>query len=203
MGRLLLVRHGQVQSGDAGQYLGHTDISLDAEGVAQAERLRDRLASETIRTVYSSDLKRALRTAEVIASAHQACVIPCPELREIDFGQFEGMTFAEIERLCPEAAKLWLEADPEMRFPGGESLGALAIRVSSFARRLDKDEATDTALVVGHGGPLRLLVCQLLGLDLIRWWQLCLDLASITVVEIYPEGAVLRLLNDVCHLAGV
>jgi len=170
-------------------------------GMTQAEKLRERLASEPIREIYSSDLKRALHTAEVIASSHQVDVIPRPELREIDFGQFEGMTFAEIQSLYPEAAKLWTGSNPELRFPGGESLNTLATRVASFLTKLAGTETSDTVLVVGHGGPLRIIVCRLLGLDLSHWWQIQLDPASLTVVETYPEGAVLCLLNDVCHLA--
>ena len=197
------MRHGQVQSGDTGRYWRHTDVPLDAQGIAQAEKLRQRLASEPIRAIYSSDLKRALRTAGVIGSSHQVPVVLCPELREIDFGRFEGMTFAEIERHYPEAAKHWSGGEPELRFPGGESLDALAARVASFLARLAEDEITDTALVVGHGGSLRMLVCQLLGLDLSQWWQVRLDPASLTIMETYPEGAVLCLLNDVCHLTGV
>jgi len=174
-------------------------------GMAQAEKLQERLASEPIREIYSSDLKRALHTAEVIASSHQADVIPRPELREIDFGQFEGMTFAEIQRLYPEAAKLWtrknIGSNPELGFPGGESLHTLATRVASFITKLTRTETSDTVLVVGHGGPLRIIVCQLLGLELSHWWQIQLNPASLTVVETYPEGGVLCLLNDVCHLA--
>ena len=81
MSRILLVRHGDTELNSAERYWGRNDIKLSATGLRQAERLRERLAAERISTVYSSDLKRTLVTAEIIASRHRLRVITCPELR--------------------------------------------------------------------------------------------------------------------------
>jgi len=203
LSKLFLVRHGQIQSDDLGRYWGQTDIPLNGNGLAQAEKLRDRLELETLQTIYSSALKRALRTADIIASPHQVVATTCCELNEIHFGQCEGMTFAEIQGFYPEVAKRLLGSDPELEFLGGESLRTLASRVSRFVAKLTNGGLADKALVVAHGGSLRMLICQLLGMDSSCWWQIRLDLASLTIIDVHPDGAVLRLLNDVCHLGPI
>lgn len=199
MSRLLLVRHGDTELNSAERYWGNTDVKLSEAGFGQAERLRDRLATEEIDIVYSSDLRRASATAEIIAYNHQLDVITCSELREMNFGELEGLTFDEIGRLYPEVAELWLQRSPKLQCPGGESLDQFNSRVSQFLGRLKKHAPQETILIVAHSGSLRSLVCHLLGIDLERRWQFRLDLASLTTLETYPPGAILSLLNDVSH----
>ena len=201
MSRLLLVRHGETELNSSERYWGSTDVRLDTVGLSQAERLRDRLATEKIDTVYSSDLKRALLTAKVIASDHKLEVITCPELREINFGQLEGLTFSQIGQLYPEVTRLWMERNPELKYPGGESVDEFSNRVISFLGRLKKHTQEETILIVAHAGVLRTLVCRLLEIDLRKRLQIRIDLASLTVIETYSREAILSLLNDVCHLA--
>ena len=200
MSRLLLVRHGDTELNSAERYWGHSDVRLSAAGLRQAEKLRERLVAEKIDIIYSSDLKRASVTAETIAARHQLPVIICAELREINIGQLEGLTFEEVNQLYPEVAKLWAERSPELKYPGGESLDEFSNRVSKFLSRLEKHSAEETILIVAHSGVLRTLMCQLLGIELRYRWQLRLDLASFSIVETYPQGAILSLLNDVSHL---
>ena len=200
MSRLLLVRHGQVQSDNPARYWGHTDIPLSPEGVRQAEKLRERLAEERIAAIYSSNLTRALDTAAIIAMSQVVPVVPCPELREVNLGSCEGMTFDEIRRCHPGAERLWWDTNPDLSFPGGESLGSLAQRVDRFLERLSKHGPAETVLVVAHSGSLCLLVCRIAGLDPSRWWQIGIGPASLGILERYPEGVVISLLNDACHL---
>jgi len=200
LSRLLLVRHGETELNSAERYWGRTDVALSAAGLRQAERLRDRLAKEKINAIYSSDLRRSSQTAETIASRHKLEVTICPELREIDFGQLEGLTFDQINRLHPEVTQMWMERSPDLKYPGGESIYQLNNRVDVFMRRLEKHDEQETILIVAHSGILRTLACQLLGMELQRRWQIRLDLASLTVIETYPQGAILTLLNDTNHL---
>lgn len=200
MSKLFLVRHGDTELNSAERYWGRSDVKLSSAGIEQAERLRDRLAVEKIDAVYSSNLERALVTAEIIASSHQLAVITCAELREVNFGQLEGLNFSEISRLYPEVAKLWAERSTKLKYPGGESLVEFNTRVSKFLSRLDKHTVGETILIVAHAGVLRTLVCQLLGIDPQRRWQIRLDLASLSILETHQQGAILSLLNDVSHL---
>ena len=200
MSRVLLVRHGDTELNSAERYWGHSDVKLSDAGLSQAKRLRDRLATQKIDAIYSSDLRRASVTAETIASGHQLEVITCAELCEINFGELEGLTFDEISQLYPEVTRLWVERSPKLKFPGGESLDEFDKRVSRFLGRLEKHGEEETMLIVAHCGPLRVLICQLLGVGLHHRQQIRLDLASVSILETYQQGAILSLLNDVSHL---
>jgi len=200
LSRLLLVRHGDTELNSRERYWGQTDIELSEAGLRQAEKLRDRLAAEKIDVVYSSGLQRASLTAKIIASRHQLDVITCAELRETNFGKIEGLTFDEVSRLYPELTELWVNWSLQLKFPDGESVDELNSRVSKFLDRLKKHAPDETILIVAHAGPLRLLVCRLLGIELQHWRQIRINLASLSIVETYPRGAVLSLLNDVSHL---
>jgi broad specificity phosphatase PhoE len=166
----------------------------------QAEQLRDRLAMERIDFIYSSELKRAADTADIIAARHNLKIITCPELREVDFGRLEGLEFNEIHRQFPEVEKMWLARDPALVYPDGESLTDFENRVMTFEARLDNHRANETILVIAHAGVLRTLICQLLGLEMKNHWSLRIDLASLSIIETYPEINMLCLLNDVSHL---
>jgi alpha-ribazole phosphatase len=198
--KLLIVRHGNTEFNSARRFQGHSDIELSAIGYRQAGRLRDRLAAEKIDIIYSSDMRRALTTAELISSGHKASIITCPELREINYGKLEGLTFEEISRLYPEVAAWCVNWSPQLKFPSGESFDELKERVSRFLSRLKKHTEEQTMLIVAHGGPLRLLLCYLLEIDLWHWRQFQLNVASLSIVETYPEIAVISLLNDTSHL---
>jgi broad specificity phosphatase PhoE len=198
MSRLMLVRHGEVAA-DMSCYWGRTDVHLSSEGLRQAERLRIRLAAEEIGVVYSSDLRRALDTAAIIAAPHRLSVVPCPELREIDFGQCEGLTYDEMMANHPGLESMWKALDPEISFPGGESLRALAERLDRFVSGMCC-HLTNTALVVAHGGSLQVLICRLMGQNLSCWQQTHIKRASLSIVEVDGRGGVLQLLNDVSHL---
>ena len=194
------MRHGSTELNSARKFVGHSDAELSIIGYRQVECLRDRLAGEKIDIIYSSDLKRALTTAKTIAAKHKLDVISCPELREVNYGKLEGVTFEEMRCLYPEVAELCAEWNLQLKFPSGESVAELKERVTKFLDRLKQHMPEQTILIVAHGGPLRLMICSLLGIDLRHWHQIYLDLASLSIVNVYPELAVISLLNDTSHL---
>jgi len=199
--RLILVRHGNTKLNSAQRYWGKTDVLLSSSGLRQAEKLRARLAREKLSTVYSSCLKRALLTAQIIASKHKLEVTPCPELNEIDFGKVEGLTFAQACDLYPEVTRLWVERSPELEYPEGESVRHFRQRIQDFiSNRLQRHSPRETVLIVAHSGVLRTLICYLLGLDFSTISKIRTDLASISIVETYDQVAILNRLNDTSHL---
>ncbi|HJX12217.1 MAG TPA: histidine phosphatase family protein [Dehalococcoidales bacterium] len=200
MARLFLVRHGRTKLYKADRFWGKTDIALSNTGIRQAEQLRDRLVREKVMTVYTSQLSRARLTAEIIAAGLDVAVHKLAELNELNFGYVEGLTFGEITRLHPELAEELMNWEPRPTFPGGETLDALNDRVRVFLDRLEKHEAGETVVVVAHAGTLRLIICNLLGLDLACWRKMQVDQGSLSVLETFPQGAILRSLNDVSHL---
>ena len=146
MSRLLLVRHGITEANSSRRFAGYSDVELSAEGYRQVERLRDRLLDKKIDAVYSSDLKRAMATAEIISSEHNLDIVTCPELREMNYGDAEGLTFDEISRLYPEAAEMVADFNLRLEFPGGD-IGRLA--VAGTVNDLAVMGATPTVLSLG------------------------------------------------------
>ncbi len=200
MAKILLVRHGETENNSAQRYWGKTDVNLGPVGFRQAEQLRDRLATKKIDHVYTSEMRRAVSTARTIASIHGIEETRCPELREIDFGQIEGLDFTEVQQQFPDVAKMWIERNPDLCYPQGESLVQLDLRLSRFKNRLSRHTEGEVVMVVAHSGVLRTLICQLLGLETRNRWDFRIDLASLSIIETYPDAAVLSLLNDTSHL---
>ncbi len=205
MARLILVRHGETEWNKSLRYQGQSDVRLNECGIEQAARVRDRLAGEKIDVIYSSDLSRACETAKIIASLHgRVKICQSPLLREMNFGEAEGMIFDEIKQRYPGIAsdlEAWKTRSPEVCTPNGESIAQLAARVARFAEKLKDHKPEETVLVVAHGGSLQVLICMLLGIGLEHWFQVRLSNASVTIMDTSPAGAVfIVVLNDVCHL---
>ncbi len=202
--RLLLARHAPTDWNRAGRYQGQTDVPLGDTGRQLAARLAARLAAERIDRLYTSDLRRADQTARIAAAARPLPLRRDPRLRELHFGDWEGLTHPEIARAHPEALAAW-EADCERTAPpGGETLAQLADRVRGFLADLAAEVPPDqVVLVVSHNGPLQVLLCLALGLPPRARWQFRLDPAGLSALHLYPEGAIVHFLNDAHHLREV
>ncbi len=160
-----------------------------------------RLASEPIGAVLSSDLRRAVETAGPIAAAHRIGVTAAPLLRERHLGAFQGLTFDEITR---DFAGDWEEVFRSDGRPpgGGETRSEVTGRVSVLLAELLAEPPAPAVVLVGHGGSLRALYAALLGMPDAAAWRFRVDNASLSIFDIYPEGAIAYILNDTCHLEG-
>jgi alpha-ribazole phosphatase len=195
--RLLLARHGETELNGTRRFQGHRDPPLSDHGRIQAERLAAVLQKEPIDAIHASDLRRARRTAERIGAACGVSCRPWRALRELSFGGWEGRTFAEIERADPERAAAWVRDPASHSPPGGETLERLRRRVTAFRCRVERDHAEQTVLVVAHGGPLRVLMSEAMGLPPDRCWRLEVAPGSLSELHLHPEDAVLARLNHV------
>jgi len=147
---IVLIRHARTVM--AGRFCGHIDPPLSAQGVAQLEELKARLTKYPFTHIYSSDLQRALQTAESVAGDYQLPVRVLPSLREIGFGDWEGLNWDEITARDPAYAQHWLSCFPTVAAPNGEDFSALVHRIEA-ALNLIADEAQDgCAAVVTHAG---------------------------------------------------
>jgi len=153
MTELLLVRHGETDWNRDRRFQGHADPPLNETGRAQAHALAAELAAEGIELVYTSDLVRARETAEIIAARFDTDVLPVRELREIDVGEWEGLTWPEIEARYPEGARSWRERG--YGWESGESYEQLGERVVAALTQIAADHPEERVLVVGHGGTIR------------------------------------------------
>ncbi len=163
MSRLYLIRHGST-SWTGARYCGRSDPPLDARGRSQAKALADALARERLDRprIVSSPAARCRETAAAIAGRLDRELVLDERLREADFGAAEGLTFDELERRFPTVARTLLSGDARVDWPWGDRASDLATRLESVARELDAAREAD-AVVVSHGGPLRVLA-ELLGL---------------------------------------
>ena len=197
--RLILVRHGETEHDCGQRYWGSTDIKLNDNGLKQAQRLKERLASEKIDVIYCSKRIRARKTAETIAEAHNIEIKEADELNEIDFGKIEGLTFGDISEKYPELTEQWLKWSQNLAFPDGENFEQFNNRALRFIKTLRKHSEDETVLVVGHGGPFRLILCHLMGIDVKHWWQFIFGLASISILDVKPDSSVLTRLGEINH----
>jgi len=199
----MLVRHGLTEYNVTRRFAGSSDVELSPLGCQQVAKLRERLADQPVDCVYCSDLRRARVTAEMLTDGRDVPVTACLELREVDYGECEGLTFSQIKERYPEVAERVVAPDKGLEFPGGESFAAMVDRITRFKERLAQHAASDNVLIVSHSGPLRSLVCSLLGISQGCWRQLRIDNASLSIVDTYQFGAILSLLNGTSHLKAL
>jgi probable phosphoglycerate mutase len=199
---LLLLRHGETELSLERRFSGHGDAELTPNGLAQAAAAADRLSREPYRldVIVTSPLKRARQTAEAVAQRTGLDVDVEEDLREADFGDWEGHTFTEVQRRWPAELAAWL-ADPTVAPPGGESFATAAQRVQAAGERLVERYEGKTVLAVSHVTPIKLLLTQALLAPLASLYRMHLDLACLSLIEHYADGpAVVKSFNDTSHL---
>lgn len=188
---LYLVRHGQTIWHAENRYTGSSDIALSPEGEEEARRLPGWVRAARPDAVYSSPLERARRTAEPSAQALSLDVVEHPDLREVDFGQGEGLTRGEMAGRFPEALDAFLRAPAQNPLPDGErGLDAIA-RARPVVDAIVEEHRGGSALLVVHSTLLRLLLCDLLDLEPNRYRSLFPRVVNcaITTVEIGDTAA--------------
>jgi broad specificity phosphatase PhoE len=201
--RLFALRHGETAWTRERRFSGSHDLSLTPQGERQAQALADALAAERVAAVYASPLERTLRTAEIIARAQRLSVILEPDLREMAFGDWEGLTRDEVEARWPELFGVWRTA-PERAVPArGEGLLEVAGRAAKALQQIRDYHAEGTVVVVSHAIVLRLIVLEALGLGPERLWSLDASPAGLTEIEYQPGWATVHRMNTLAHLRGL
>jgi alpha-ribazole phosphatase len=193
---IYLLRHGEVEGAETRRFIGHLDVPLSAHGEAQCEAQAWRLRGVGLAAVFSSDLARARRSAEIIGAPHGLVPRVVPALREMAMGRWEGLTAAEIQAREPEAFKDWMARVGEFPFPEGESVPDLLARVApAFDALVTAHEGRPIA-IVAHGGTTRALLCRALGLPLGRLLAFGQDYGALNVLEVRAGTCALRRLNE-------
>ena len=168
MTELILIRHGETDWNRELRFQGQLDVPLNAIGLEQARRVAERLAREPMQQLVSSDLQRALQTAQAVAGRIPAQAEPVLEaaLREQHFGVVEGLCVPDIQRQYPQAWAQWVRFDEHYAFEGGENTRDFHARVLAALRALAQRHAGQTVAVVTHGGVLDMVYRSALGLSL-------------------------------------
>ena len=198
--RIVAVRHGETAWNVDTRVQGNQDIPLNATGRWQATRMAEALVDEGIAAVYSSDLLRALTTAESLGAALGLPVVTDQRLRERGFGVFESHTFAEVEARWPVEARRWTQRDPEFAPEGGESLREVYARSIATVNQLAAAHAGQTIAVVAHGGIMDCFyrAANRIDLQAKRAWPL----GNASINRLLHTGLGLRLIgwSDTRHL---
>lgn len=201
--RLILVRHGETSLTKQGRYSGRGNVPLCDEGEAQAMAAAARVAgiSRDVTAVVSSPLQRCTRTAELIAAEQgNIPVTVMPELIECDFGDWEGLTFAEVRERWPDELDRWLEST-SVAPPGGESFQAVSKRVRGALATLQSAYPSSVVVVVSHVSPIKLILRDALAASDLFLHRLFLDAAGVSTVDMWPDGGIaVRSVNETAHL---
>ncbi|MGB6606625.1 MAG: histidine phosphatase family protein [Atribacterota bacterium] len=205
--KLILIRHGESDGNAQRKFSGFQDVDLTEKGIWQAKRLARRLEEASVDIVYCSDLKRARHTAEIIFGDRGKDILVSPNLREINFGAWEGYTFEEVKSKFgygDEFNHLMENIKPEAAIPQGESLVDLNDRVmAELNNLLKKHEKTDkdkTIALVCHGGTIRVILSNALNIGLKNMWNIEQYSTALNIINYYDHKAFVALINDTSHL---
>ncbi|MBN1486352.1 MAG: alpha-ribazole phosphatase [Anaerolineae bacterium] len=198
--RLLLTRHGLTEWNVEQRHQGDTDVPLNDTGRNQAKALARRLAQEKVDIIYTSDLSRARETAQEVARLKPVPLYADKRLRELAFGEWQGLTHDQIVQRDPELWQAWLNDRMNNCAPGGETLAEFAERTRSLLTELIAKHQDQTALLVAHGGNVSVMLCLLLNLSPQSYWQFRVRNTSLSELLLYDKGAIIQYLNDTHHL---
>jgi alpha-ribazole phosphatase/probable phosphoglycerate mutase len=191
-----MIRHGQVVGYDRFPAVGHTDIDITEVGTLQMEHLAERLRLVNLKAIYASDLKRSVKGAQIIARHHNVPIVSLPELREMYFGAWEGLSMSEIQERYPGELERRKDDLSNYRTPGnGESVKALFERIIPCLQGILDDLKGSDILLVGHGGVNRVILCHALGLDLANMISLQQDYGCLNIIDYRADSRLVRLIN--------
>ena len=205
MKTLYIVRHGETEWNKIGRYQGITNVPLNENGIAQAKACGNALKDIHFDRILSSDLSRALVTAETIRGNRQLEIKTDERLREINFGDWEKLLFTEIEERWPGLIDQMYRRPDIVKVPNGESFQEVQDRawsaVSDFLHENNEDE---TILITCHGGTIRTILCKLLDISISHCWNFSQGNTAINRVFYNGMGEsdhnILNLLNDTAHV---
>ena len=198
---LCFLRHGQSEASRDRRFAGSIDAPLTSIGHEMAEAFAESYASVEWSAIYSSPMRRALDTAGPLARKRGVAVEVVDDLREVAYGDWEGILEDEVRRRWPREYSWWA-ADPATRSsPGGESGLDVAARALRSLDRIRTTHETGRVLVVSHKTTLRIIVCLLLGIDVRRYRdRIAQSVASLTEFQLDGANVLLKRLGDVAHL---
>jgi len=198
--RLYLIRHGETDWNKERRFQGWTDLALNDNGISQAVALGERFKNTKIDEIYSSPLNRAMKTAEGISKAIGKEIILNEKFKEINFGEWEGLTASEISKKYGKDFDDFMLKPEGGTFPGEISFDAVTERVKEGLDSILKDKDNMNIVIVSHGGIVRLIIKYLMGFSGEWYNKTWIDNTAISVVEIREKGNLLRLLNDCAHI---
>ena len=201
MTKLYFIRHCEAEGNTRGVLQGRSDCDVSGNSAKQLELVRLRLRNVPFAAFYSSPLKRAFKTAQAIDRYHNLEIVKDRRLIEIDMGDWEGRSWADIEEEGTDMFRIWNESPCEFQAPNGESIREVCDRMWAAAQDIARANEGKTVCVVSHGCAIRTLLCRALGKPLHELGDLpwC-DNTGVSVVEFEHEAAHVVTMNDASHI---
>lgn len=193
--KLYLLRHGETDWNQKSIFQGQTDIDLNESGQNDARKAVEIFKDIKINQIYSSDLKRAQNTALMISENKNLEIQIDKQLREISFGDWEGLKFKEIKNQFPKMITDWQQDPLHYSPPAGEKLIDFKKRIVNFFKKMIQKNKGDKILVVTHGGVIKVYLTAILAIDPQNFWQFQIDNGSLTEIKFYDEDIILSKLN--------
>ncbi len=196
MTRLILVRHASTTDNHNNRLSGHIDSMVSESGKIQIERLTEYLKDFSINKIYTTTSRRTKDTVEILAKIKSLNIIEKESLKEINFGEFEGLTFEEIESNYYEEFQSIIEKGYEYKYPNGESLIDSYNRVVNEIKNILKLDKDKNILICSHGGTIRNIITYLISNSYKYHWNFKIDNASVTIIDIEDGFSVINTLNN-------
>jgi phosphoserine phosphatase len=199
---IVLVRHGEVPGISPPRFRGRSELPLTEVGLSQAALTRDHLAARIVpAAIYASPLSRCMDTARIIGQPHSLDPVPLALFADVDYGTWQGRSYAEVEQAEPTAFAQWRRMPQLAAIPGGEALPEVAARVSSTMRLILERHRGATVFLIGHDSVNRVFLLTALDLPLSRYWHLRQDPCGISLLDHDPgEAWTVRSINETGHL---
>ena len=201
MGTLWFIRHGETLYGSGEpRFCGSSDMPLTPRGDAQATAIARRLAERPLTALYITPLQRTAQTAHPLAEMTGLTPVVCPDLRELDWGAWEGLTRAEAVARDPEFYARYQQEPLARTPPGGEPLSAFAERIETALTALAAQHANEEIAVFTHKCVIRVLLCRLLDLPIARYPAIKQGEGAVNRIICEPQRIIVAGVNDLCHL---
>lgn len=192
---LLLIRHGETESNKKSIIQGQTDTDLNASGIKKAAETAEFLKDYSFDQIYSSDLMRAKKTASFIADKLNIEIKESEKIREIHFGDWEGLNLEQIAEKYPEDLEAWKKDPLTNGPPGGENITQFSARINYFFNELLEKHRGEKLIVVTHGGVIKMYLREILSVNTKSFRQFQIDNTSLTKLKFYDDSVVLSKLN--------
>ena len=197
MKKIFLVRHGQTDANNSYTFQGHIDNHLNAKGLLQAQKLVPHFTNLNLSKIYTSDLIRTVETAKPTAEVHNAEIIKVSALKEISFGEWEGLTYEEIKTKWPKDIDKFFKKPAEVKISGGESFSDVQNRAwDAFTKIVQEYDDESNIFIVSHGATVRTILCAVMNLDLNEMWKISIDNAGISCILQLENRCWIKSIND-------
>lgn len=193
--KLILVRHGTTICNEEGVLSGFTDSKLSEKGKSQASNIAEYLKDENIDRIYTTPFSRTKETVKELAEIKNIQIEERNGLNEINFGDFESLSFKVIEEKYPEEFEKMIKEGVKYKYPNGESLEETFIRVKNEMKKIISENENSTVLICSHGGTIRNIISYLLCDDYKYHWNFRIDNGSITEIDVDNNFAVINKIN--------